>query len=146
MHQILYVSAAHSSVGPAEVDRILAKARQRNAELGVTGLLLVIEQSFLQLLEGEKGVLEDLMARIGRDPRHTRVLRLLEREVPARQLPSWSMGYFRPASEAEMPDAFRITRATIEARLGALRSDDPARLIDVFCSVNGVNLGAARAA
>ena len=146
MRQILYVSAARSDLHDQDIDDILNTARERNATLGVTGLLLEIDGSFLQVLEGEPEALHDLIRQIERDPRHTRMMRLLEREVPRRQFPDWAMG-FRRSSARELPQAaFPISRIALNERLEPIDRDDLALLIDSFCAVNALDLGSARAA
>ena len=146
MRQVLYVSAARPDLSDAEIDAVLLAARARNAELGVTGLLLEIDGGFLQILEGEPDVLHALMRAIGRDARHSGVTTLLEREVSARQFPNWAMG-FRRSSARELPQtAFRITRAAIDDRLEPIGRDELAVLIDSFCAVNDRDLRDAKAA
>jgi hypothetical protein len=93
LQQLIYSSAAVKALNELELSRILLGARIRNAALGVTGMLLYHEGAFLQVLEGEERSVETLFKRIGGDPRHSRVLVLLQRKIDARQFPEWSMGF-----------------------------------------------------
>jgi len=52
----------------ADVERIHASAQRHNPEFGVTGALLVCEGCFFQLLEGPTAEVQELYARIARDP------------------------------------------------------------------------------
>ena len=81
------------------------------------------------------------MADIHRDPRHNNVAVLLERDVPARQFPSWAMGFKRPAWEEAPATAFRITRAALDDRLEAIADADIAALVDSFVAINAHELG-----
>ena len=52
MH-LIYSSAATQVFTPEDLAALLALARKKNASLAVTGMLLHIDGSFLQVLEGE---------------------------------------------------------------------------------------------
>jgi len=93
MHQVFYSSAAVAQFSDAELTALLAVARVNNGRLGVTGMLLYHDGSFLQALEGDEQVVENLYAKIGRDKRHHRVVALLRRRVDARYFDQWQMGF-----------------------------------------------------
>ncbi len=76
----------------AELLPLLDKARVANARRGVSGMLLYKSGSFLQVLEGEAGDVEALIATIERDPRHEDV-RILRKDAGPRQFGEWSMGF-----------------------------------------------------
>lgn len=91
-HQLVYVSAASRLLPQSELADILAKARRKNATLGVTGILIHDSGSFLQVLEGAEESVEGLFRTIGLDPRHRRVV-VLSRRAAARSFADWSMGF-----------------------------------------------------
>ena len=62
--QLVYVSEATAPISAAELERILAVSRERNAAAGVTGMLICGSQAFFQVLEGEAGDVEAVYARI----------------------------------------------------------------------------------
>jgi hypothetical protein len=76
-----------------DLQELLDHARRSNAAKGITGALVYAERIFLQILEGDKVVLRDLMAKIRRDVRHENVLVLRESEVPTAIFGSWKMAY-----------------------------------------------------
>ena len=76
-----------------ELRKILNKSCENNARLGVTGLLLYKDGSFMQMLEGERETVEQLYAKIRRDPRHSGIIVLFRGETPEREFPDWSMGF-----------------------------------------------------
>ncbi|WP_431305249.1 BLUF domain-containing protein [Sediminicoccus sp. BL-A-41-H5] len=94
LHRLAYVSRATAASG-AESARhlaaILEVARRHNAEAGLTGALLHSRRWFAQVLEGERGALEALYARIARDPRHRDVTLLALHPAARRVFPRWSM-------------------------------------------------------
>ena len=131
LYQVLYSSRAVDEVHEADVASILESARPSNERLGVTGVLIYGDQVFVQLLEGEKQTLDELLERIRRDPRHTD-LKVFRREpVEARSLVGWRMACMLP-DEAEIghwlehPGAIDLT--TLAADL-EMRADDFPRIL-----------------
>lgn len=77
----------------AEIDQILAVARERNAAVSVTGALVFSDKRFFQVLEGPRPAVEATLARIGRDRRHTRMSLLYSRSRFERRFSGWAMAY-----------------------------------------------------
>ena len=93
MHQVVYSSAAVAPFSEAELTALLARARVNNERLGVTGILLYHDGSFLQVLEGQEPVLDALLQVISGDKRHHRVVQLLKRQIETRHFDQWRMGF-----------------------------------------------------
>ena len=93
MYRLLYISSSRAPISTAENDAILRASRRNNAADGVTGLLVTGGRRFLQVLEGERDVVERTYARIVSDPRHYALVRLAGGEVPSRQFGEWAMGH-----------------------------------------------------
>ena len=91
--QLIYMSAATVSFTEHELAELLSKAKVKNEEAEVSGLLIYHEGSFLQILEGPEEAVIETYERIGEDPRHTDVGLLLKQEVLARSFGNWEMGY-----------------------------------------------------
>ncbi|MCG8591615.1 MAG: BLUF domain-containing protein [Proteobacteria bacterium] len=95
IHQLIYASAATQDLSDEDLESILEAARRNNTVAQVTGMLVYHEGSFLQVLEGEREIVEALFDRIESDPRHTSAMVLLRAEVPERGFDQWSMGFYR---------------------------------------------------
>jgi hypothetical protein len=93
MKQVVYASAAVAEFSEVELTELLSRARVNNQRLGVTGMLLYHDGSFLQALEGDGQVLDALFDRIGKDKRHHRVVLLLKRDIEQRHFDQWQMGF-----------------------------------------------------
>ena len=93
VHQVIYSSAAVAPFSESELTELLSAARVNNGRLGITGMLLYHEGSFLQALEGEESALESLYVKIAKDKRHHRIATLLRRQVDARHFHQWQMGF-----------------------------------------------------
>ena len=93
LYSLVYVSYARDDMSDAELSDLLAKSRENNAALGITGMLLYHNESFMQYLEGEKEEVLELYDRIAIDDRHTGVTLYFEREIEERNFADWSMGF-----------------------------------------------------
>lgn len=92
---MVYISASTTLFSEQELQEILRVSRRNNSARDITGVLLYIEGSIFQVLEGEEAAVRELYDKIKRDPRHRMVTRLIEDHRPQRNFPDWSMGYRR---------------------------------------------------
>ena len=92
-YHIIYSSEAATPMQTDDLQELLDHARRSNAAKGITGALVYAERIFLQILEGDKVLLQDLMAKIRRDVRHESVFVLREGEVPTAIFGRWKMAY-----------------------------------------------------
>ena len=93
IRSILYQSTAQTEF-PSNADHdILEAAWRHNTEMGVTGYLLRTRSKYFQLLEGADDVLDDLLAIIGKDNRHTEMQILSDNTSSQRCFTDWAMGY-----------------------------------------------------
>ena len=92
---LLYISrcALEPERAAEQVADILATARSRNAELQLTGALIWTEVCFAQILEGPEASVDEVMAGIARDPRHTDMRVLFKRPIAERRFSDWRMAY-----------------------------------------------------
>ena len=89
----MYVSSAVGTWATSELTALLGQSRAKNAGLGVTGVLLHREGTFMQVLEGEEDVVRPLYARIAHDPRHADVVNVWGSLSTFRRFGDWSMGF-----------------------------------------------------
>jgi Sensors of blue-light using FAD len=130
VHQIIYSSAATVPFSESELATLLLRARSNNERLGVTGLLLSHEGSFLQALEGERAVVDTLFSVISRDKRHDRIAKILTREVEDRHFAGWKMGFVAMSTVAKaLPGFSDYLQNRGEANGGA---DAAARVLSAF--------------
>ncbi len=94
----LYASRTATTVGSATLDDILRQSRRNNLARGITGMLCHANGIFVQVLEGGRGEVSGLMARIFADPRHKDVQILLFEEIAQRRFGSWTMAQANIAS------------------------------------------------
>jgi hypothetical protein len=89
----IYASAATEEFSAAQLQQLLSVARKNNTALGVTGVLLHEAGSFFQVLEGTPESVQPLYEKICADSRHSRIAKLIDEPIEARDFADWSMGY-----------------------------------------------------
>jgi hypothetical protein len=88
----LYASRPAQPFDGRALDRILEQSRKNNPNQGVTGLLCVADNLFLQALEGGRDEVCELFNTIVRDDRHSQVRLLIYAEISERRFGNWTMG------------------------------------------------------
>lgn len=88
----LYASRAVEDFAANTLDSILEQSCRNNPDRGITGMLCFADGIFVQVLEGGRDEVCDLLGAIVRDQRH-RGLRLLSYdEIAERRFGGWAMG------------------------------------------------------
>ena len=139
-YRLIYSSEATGEMARADLEQMLEESRVRNARRDITGVLVFVDGVFLQVLEGERDDVEDLMESIRRDPRHRNLKVFHEEESDRRTFPTWRMAYLSPRAEDVSAWAGLEGAASIESVLATLQSDPDrvpqvlVRLVEVLAS------------
>ncbi len=91
--QIVYLSESTIKIGERELLSLLARARENNAKLGITGLLYFNAGHFLQMLEGPEDLVLAVYQKISKDQRHNNLKLIFEGIGNNRFFHQWTMGY-----------------------------------------------------
>jgi hypothetical protein len=89
--RLIYVSKAVDPQTRTLTDSILRKAHAWNTQNDITGVLCEGQGVFLQALEGERGAVTRLYARIFADPRHKDLELIHCESITERRYGEWSM-------------------------------------------------------
>jgi hypothetical protein len=122
-YRLIYSSEATAEMTRPDLEQMLEDSRLRNAKRNITGALVFSDGVFLQVLEGQKDDVDDLMDRIRRDPRHRDVTVILEEETDARIFPTWRMACVNPRPEEVAAWTGLEGATSIEGVLETLRRD-----------------------
>ena len=133
-YRLIYSSEATAEMERTDLEQMLEESRLRNARRGITGVLVFVDGVFLQVLEGERDDVEDLMVSIRRDPRHRNIKVFHEEEIDRRAFPAWRMAYLSPRAEEVSAWIGLEGAASLEEVLATLRSD-PHRVPKVLVSL-----------
>lgn len=93
LESLVYVSSAVRLLDPEEIQYLLERARQRNREYDVTGVLLYTGGNFMQYIEGPKDNLDVIYKIIQEDEQHTGIILISREPIERRQFGEWSMAY-----------------------------------------------------
>ncbi|WP_269520298.1 BLUF domain-containing protein [Alteromonas sp. BMJM2] len=97
--QLLYFSRASREMSLADLKSVLESARKNNTNLEVSGMLCYDRRYFLQALEGERDVVNELYLDIADDPRHDEVTIISYCNVEKLSFDQWKMGYASSSAE-----------------------------------------------
>lgn len=92
---LTYTSLARLDLQVSDLDDIHRSARELNALDGITGLLVFNGTHFLQIVEGAREAVDELLERLRRDPRHTGLEVRDQLRIAQRSFPGWSMELVR---------------------------------------------------
>jgi hypothetical protein len=76
-----------------DITCLVEQCRLHNMLSGLTGILLYEDKTFMQILEGETEVVEEVFRKIQRDPRHCYVTELHAVEADSRLFGEWPMAF-----------------------------------------------------
>jgi hypothetical protein len=101
MHVILYTS---EYTGKAEeinqaLKDIVSSSKRNNPKAPITGALFFHNGRFLQIIEGPKESLDDLMSHITKDYRSKNVLELVNEPILQRSFSLWNMDSFNLSTQ-----------------------------------------------
>lgn len=88
----LYTSRVAGSLSGATLDEILAQSRAKNSPRGITGVLCHTQDCFVQVIEGGRGAVSELLRAIYGDDRHQQLTLMLFEEISERRFGNWTMG------------------------------------------------------
>jgi len=90
---VVYSSAAVVEFSRDDLVALLEHARCSNASRDVTGMLLYVDGSFFQILEGPEEAVDALCAKIKKDPRHEKMTVIMREPIAKRLFSEWTMGF-----------------------------------------------------
>lgn len=92
-YSLAYESQASVPLTEPDLLDLLGRSRAKNARLGISGILLYRQGTFLQVLEGPRAEVDALYATISADSRHHAVDTVLVEDRRERRFPDWTMGF-----------------------------------------------------
>jgi len=93
LYQLIYISSSRALLSNDELLALLNQSRIANTTHNITGLLLYKEGTFIQVLEGRLGDIDQLFQNICKDILHSNVILLIKEPINVRSFSSWSMGF-----------------------------------------------------
>lgn len=111
---LIYMSRSVDKTNKIDLVDICAKAAAKNKLLNITGLLLCIGNTFIQVLEGKKDIVHNLYDKIQLDSRHIECRILYEGATSSRIFGQWSMNFINMDDEYFLKlEEFQTLRALV---------------------------------
>lgn len=114
LHSLVYVSSATRTPQETDLQHLLQRARERNLQCGVTGVLLFDDGNFMQYIEGPPDGLAEVYRHIERDPLHSGIIELCRQVSGVRLFKDWLMGV-RVMNSPQLNGEF-LTDSDLESR------------------------------
>lgn len=114
LYHLTYRSNAIPEITIEQIEDILKTARNFNSKNDVSGCLVFSKGYFIQLLEGSKDIIKELMDHIDEDKRHTDIDILSEGETNQRIFETWDMAYLKPSEKMRSDKANEIKNTLLE--------------------------------
>ena len=127
MIQLTYLSTPSRPMSNDDLMDILNTARLNNASLAVSGMLFYTGSRFIQVLEGEEKIIDDLIVQIKKDPRHKNFRIIEKKPIAERQYSDWTMS-FKKLDKDDIRDIPGLTKF-FETDLDGVINDEQLALI-----------------
>lgn len=129
--RLIYASI-HDGIAFEAVDQILQKSRANNDRDGITGALVVGEQSFMQLLEGDRTAVAACFMRIMQDGHHRDIKIISAGDIERRSFLEWSMHLIRASRiKEEIMSRYLIDNRFEPAQMSELAIKDLCQALSV---------------
>ena len=135
---IIYFSKSTRLSNEVDLLTLLQQSRHNNAKENISGVLLYVRGSIVQVLEGETLAVETLFGRIEQDKRHTNVTRVLNRLITERLFSDWTMGYETVTSH-QMADIKRMIAPNKNQEITSAKQEAILRMLRAFYEGNHYN-------
>lgn len=98
------------------MEYLLKRARERNKEYGITGVLLHNNGNFIQYLEGPEDNLDIIYKIIQEDAQHTGLILISRETTKSRQFGDWPMGFLTRDGEGyvDSPGKRKLVETILE--------------------------------
>lgn len=93
MYHLVYVSHAVRPFLEKDLVDLLNESRLKNKANHITGMLVYLKEKFIQVLEGDYEIVNQIYGGIKVDSRHHKVRLMLEGNTEDRLFKNWSMGF-----------------------------------------------------
>ena len=94
MKAICYISDFAKGLNPSAIKELVENVDINNNQEQITGLLILKNKHFFQILEGETKKVDTLFKKIQKDPRHRRIIKLLDTDIEGKIFNDYNSGKF----------------------------------------------------
>lgn len=137
-YQFIYASSAAGLYNPDVYREIARKAASFNASVGISGMLLMYNETIIQVLEGPEDAVLALYEKIKADPRHKFPIKLSGERIKQREFSQWSMGFEEKVTANEPEFLFQLRNRVLDQKLPETICAKTASLLSSFKKSSGL--------
>lgn len=93
IRSLVFFSIAAVPMSQRDLESLGKDCAEQESHVGITGMLLHKNGSFLQVIEGLKAVVCDMFASISADPRHSDIHIISDRTIPHREFDGQAVSF-----------------------------------------------------
>ncbi len=136
---VAYISSARPDLTVQDMVRIATTSTRNNSKAQITGVLTYHDGLFMQIVEGEDKMVEALLKRVHKDPRHHSLREIFRLPITERHFATWGTAL---ACVDDLPTHERDTFQQLSRSLpDQLLSDELkpriTRMVNAFISMAG---------
>lgn len=135
---LTYVSSASELYSKDIYRDIALSSRAFNESHGITGMLLVFNETVMQFLEGPEIAIKALYQKIEADTRHKGPVIVSTRILDKREFPDWSMGYKELVDINDPSFIFNLDHQTLRQHFPEFVSGTTGALVNSFQRSSGM--------
>ncbi len=94
MKAICYISNFSNYLNKSQIDDLIGFVDTKNNGMSITGLLIIRNKHFFQILEGKEEKVDTLFEKIKTDKRHKDVIKLLDSKIDDQIFKDYNSGKF----------------------------------------------------
>ena len=99
LYCLVFTSVATRKITDEDLKGLLAKSRQNNLALNITGMLLYLDPYFMQILEGDESIIGEKFKQISTHEMHYKVSLIYKKPIKERSFSKWTMGFNKIGKE-----------------------------------------------
>jgi len=103
---ICYISDSHSRESSKSLASLFEKAKHNNTVNNITGFLIHSNYNFLQVLEGEATIVDNVFKKISKDSRHKNIFNVIDTIINQRVFEDYNFGFTIVNNPSELDRLF----------------------------------------
>lgn len=101
---ISYVSNVSDQLTKEDIKQLMMKIKRDNNSKNIRGILIYVNKTFFQIIEGEYTQIKSLYGKIKTDGRHQHILKILEKKSTTRRYRNFNSNYITYCNERPSAD------------------------------------------
>ncbi|NLR94702.1 MULTISPECIES: BLUF domain-containing protein [Flammeovirga] len=138
MYCLCYISTRKHDLDDDILKQILLHSRENNRFRNLTGILVLLKDKFIQILEGDENDVNDIYNKIMKDNRHQYVQKVYSGEIEKRNFKTWAMA-FHEIHWDDLEDAGLVKEYDKSISLEQYLKEKDHYIIEFLKSYNGIN-------